>query len=420
MQTSRHRPGESGFSFVELLIAITITVIVMTIVYLTLDLNSNVARVQTSVSELQQGLRYAQREMARRIRMTGRSGLPRDVAIEWQQNVGTGVSVAGVEVAPGTDILTVRGAFSTPIWRVDAGDASTFQLNGDTATIIVDSVTKSGFVQPVAELADAPGTEAIMIVSRQSDNTWAVAELANVTVTPGLSVEIQNQTITVDRATITVNISRNTGTHTAAYLDKFSPGQVIPGNPPPPGVFPANLTSALYISIIEEYKYFIQNEYAVVGDANSLPTPKLVVARIIPGTDPPLVYGGNAALASQDVAENIIDLQVALGYDRDADGRVLSVEDDLGNPILASLDEWRFNDVDDDPDDVDWASLPLHYLRVSLIGRGNAPDPTYVAPPITTNFDHEMNEATAPSGAAMEVRRFRRRQLENLIDLRNI
>ena len=403
---TQRRTSESGFSVVELLVAFTIVVIVMTIVYLTLDLNSNIARVQVSVSELQQSLRYGQREMARRVRMTGRSGLPRPLAIAVQQNVPAGTAVAGVDVVEGTDVLTIRGSFSSPIFRVDAGDATTFQITGSTAQVIVDSVTKSGFSQPVDALLDAGAEDALVIVSRQADAVWAVVELASVSVEQGLAVEIQNQTITVDRATLTVNIEPGTGTHTADYL-ALSAG----------GVFPPNLTSALFVAVLEEYRYFVQEEFSVPGDRNSLATPKLVLARMTPGTE--LVYQGDAALASQDIAENVLDLQVALGIDLDGDGRILAVEDEAGNPVTDDVDEWLYNHADDD-DTLPWDLAPLQYLRVSMLARTTIPDRQYISPPIIAHLDRQYGEAAVPSVAGLIDRRFRRRQLENLIDLRNI
>ena len=399
---------------VELLVVLLITVIVATLVYLTLEVNSNITRVQTSVSFLQQSVRYAQRDMARRIRMTGRSGLPRDLAISVQQNVAPGTTVAGVEVVAGTDIVKIRGAFSSPIWRVDAGDASTFVIDGTTATILVDSVTKSGFLQAVDQLADAVANEAIMMVSRQADTVWAVGELIDVTVEPGLTVMIQNQPITVNRATVRVNIDPGSGTYAAQYLAMSSgngDGTVVPGT------FPTELTSALYLSIVEEYRYFIQEEFAVEGDPSSLLTPKLVMARMTPNTE--LVYQGDAALASQNIAENVSDLQIALGYDLDADGRVLMVEDDDGNPVPAALDEWYHNDAADDSG-LAWNLAPLQYIRVSMIARASAPDLQYIAPALATHYDRVYNEASQPSGVEAVLRRYRRRQLENLIDLRNI
>jgi hypothetical protein len=317
-----------------------------------------------------------------------------------------GTTVAGVAVVPGTDILTVRGSFSSPIFRVDAGDAATFEISGDTAQIIIDSVTKSGFLQPLDALEEAGSDDAIMIVSRQADAVWAVVELESVAIAPGLSVEINNQTVTVDRATVTVNIQAGTGTHTANYLT-LSTG----------GVFPPNLTSALFVSVIEEYRYFIQDEFSIGGDATSLPSPKLVVARMVPATE--LVYQGDAALASQDIAENVLDLQVALGIDLDADGRILAVEDDAGTPVADELDEWLYNH-DEDDDTLPWDLAPLQSLRVSLMARTAAPDRQYVSPAIAAHFDRLYGEPPVPTGADLTARRFRRRQLENVIDLRNI
>ena len=72
---------EAGFTLIELLITLTITVAIMTVVLTAVDLNANITRVQSDVSDLQQSTRVAQRDMQRIVRMAGRGGLPRTQAI---------------------------------------------------------------------------------------------------------------------------------------------------------------------------------------------------------------------------------------------------------------------------------------------------------------------------------------------------
>ena len=45
-----------------------------------------------------------------------------------------------------------------------------------------------------------------------------------------------------------------------------------------------------------------------------------------------------------DIADNIFDLQVALGIDLDNDGRI-DIEDGGGVPLAANADEWLWNDL---------------------------------------------------------------------------
>ncbi len=72
---SRHDPA-AGFTLIELLITLTITVAIMTVVLTAVDLNANISRVQSDVSDLQQSTRVSQRDMQRLVRMVGRGGMP--------------------------------------------------------------------------------------------------------------------------------------------------------------------------------------------------------------------------------------------------------------------------------------------------------------------------------------------------------
>ena len=54
-----------------------------------------------------------------------------------------------------------------------------------------------------------------------------------------------------------------------------------------------------------------------------------------------------------DIADNMFDLQVALGIDLDNDGRI-NIDDGPAAALAANADEWRWNDLGDDPDDSAW------------------------------------------------------------------
>ena len=203
LRTDNSSRREAGFTLLELLLAASIMVAVMTGVLTAIEMSANITRVQVDVADVQQSMRVSQREMHRLVRMAGRGGLPRAVAIPHQeslQNVAQGTTIGPETVVEGTDMIILRGAFNTPIYRVDAADATTFQISGATATLVIDSVTQSAFDQPFdalrALIDNDTGTvppEPILLVGRQGDSVFATAELGSVSWSDFRIVTIWNQ-----------------------------------------------------------------------------------------------------------------------------------------------------------------------------------------------------------------------------------
>ena len=413
---------EQGFTLIELLITLTITVAIMTVVLTAVDLNANISRVQSDVSDLQQSTRVAQRDMQRLVRMVGRGGLPRvssalnplglnggDLRVVKAIQNADDLQVGGENVVDGTDILTIRGAFSSPVYRVDASDPATFVMSGDTATLQIDDLTKSAYDQSLGALralydqgTDTTTPEAILLVGSQGDAVYAVVEMTNIQFST-VTLDVQNQSRQVERATLTLSINANAGGHADEYLhiaDETS------------GNFPANLTSVSFATVLEEYQFFIREDFTIPGDATSLPTPKLARARMLPNTD---TLHPDGVI---DIADNVIDLQVALGIDLDANGRV-DIEDAGGVPLAANADEWLWNDPTDDPG-LGWNNASLQHVRLTIIGQAQTGDRTYISPALTSVENHAYNEPSNPTGDEVQARRYRRRTLQSTIDLRNL
>ncbi|HVS04461.1 MAG TPA: prepilin-type N-terminal cleavage/methylation domain-containing protein [Thermoanaerobaculia bacterium] len=401
--------GQAGFTLLELLIALTLTVAVGVLLLEAFQANAILARSQLAVTELQQSLRVSLRDVARMVRGTGRGGLPRAVALEVAQNVPADTEIAGEAVVEGTDVLSLRGSFSSPIYRVDAADPTTFEIDGDTAQLVIDSTTRAGYSQPIdalRSLVDADlGTvrpEAILLVSRQSDDVYAVVELADLTFSEVPLVE-GNDDVMVERATLTLNISDSAGERAAAYLG-LSAG----------GTFPPGLTRVLYVSLIEEYRYFVRDEYSVLGDASTPPRPRLSRVRMVPGTD---TFHPSAA-GSVALADHVLDLQVALGIDLDGDGEI-DEEDADGVPLASDDDEWQFSHPDDDLT-LAWDSSPLRLLRLSLLGQTPTPQRLHVSAPIDAVENHPYDETTPTTAGEVRARSHRRWLLQGVVDLRNL
>ena len=122
-------------------------------------------------------------------------------------------------------------------------------------------------------------------------------------------------------------------------------------------------------------------------------------------------------------------IPVALGVESSTDADQVVTE---GVPPDAA-DEWLFNAVDSDGTPADdatdaakWNGTPaqpnkLYYVRVTTLARTDRPDPKYLSPPITNIEDHAYNEPAIPNNQAdVNLRRFRRRLLTTIIDLRNV
>ena len=121
-----------------------------------------------------------------------------------------------------------------------------------------------------------------------------------------------------------------------------------------------------------------------------------------------------------DIADNVFDLQVALGVDLDGDGRV-DIEDAGGEALATNADEWLWNDPADDTDA--WRGTPR---RSSTSG---SPSWGRLRPPIdgtyrrlsTTSRTTTTTSPSAPTAAP----RWRRAGiaaalLQSIVDLRNL
>jgi len=404
------RSGEGGFTVLELVISVSLVAAVMTIVLTAFDLNSTLSRVQQDVSELQQSVRIAQRDIAHNARMAGRGGLPRPLSIVVTQGVAPGTTIGtGADeetILEGTDVLTIRGTFESPIYKVNGGDEDTFVVDGTTATLLIDDLTTSGFEQSLDRLTDlisggSVDPEPILLVSRQSDAVYAVVELASLVVA---EAQLPYGAV-VNRATLTLNINPAEGTHTAQYLALSSGGG-----------FPAALTSVGSASVLEEFRYYIREDYSIPGDDTSPLSPKLARARMIPGTE--IVHPDEGSVAI-DIADGIFDLQLALGIDLDTDG-VIDTLDAGGDPLALDADEWLWNHVDDD-EGLGWDAATLRLVRLTFLGQAGRADRQYISPAIASIENREYNEDAVPAlGADIVERRYRRRQLQSVVDLRNL
>lgn len=421
---------QAGFTAVELLVSMLVSVTILLGVLMLFDFSQRISKVQTNVAEMQQSLRVAQYDAVRLIRMAGRGGLPtgtlpNGIAVRLASNVAANTTIGLVgtpRVLAGTDILTVRGVFSSPIYQIASADPAAFVLDNmvtpgtaTRGTVIVNNTTPTGIPQDLESLRDAVTRrvpEALILVSPRDASRYTVVELD-----PATS-DVSNPS----QYRIGFRIR---GTPASVAYSAFS----VDG----PGTYPADLTSVAFIGILEEYRFYVREDYDIPGDAASDLTSKLSRARVYPGTNDP--WRGDpdddAGITNdahpnwrQDIADNIIDFQVAFGLDSTYQGTMGDDENDIGadDQIVevagGQLDDWLFNSSTDNPADPAWSGALLYYIRLSTLARTDRRDKQYQAPVLAQVEDRAY--AAAHRFNLRNDRMFRRRLLQTVVDMRNL
>jgi hypothetical protein len=438
MRHSYHRPSisnrASGYSLIELIVSLGITVIVLLGLFQIFEKNTEVARIQTQVSDMQQSLRVAQNEMVRFIRMAGRGGLQGVLdnagtrllpALNIQDNVAADTYAVPGEptskVVEGTDVLSIRGVFTTPIYQINVADPTSFVLKDNSGTpttdpqaassgeIIIRNPSPTGIpqnLQPLEDAINAASPEALILVSPVDESIYAVVELANSNVDiPGVQV--------------TVRFTINTGSHTNEYGQLYLSGNL--GSP----VLPTALSSVATVGILEEYRIFVR-------DPDPDPVPSLAVARVYPNTDTAHLPSDPNAFAL-DIADGISELQVALGFDSDMGPAQTDINGDGEIDIVITEtddgedDDWLFNAPGDDPNSSPWVppwddTIPgaprvprMYYVRINTVAQIQTIDLHYAAPQIQRIENSDLANINTDA-----ERRFRRQLLQTTIDLRNM
>ena len=432
---------QGGFTLLELLIAMAIMIVIMVGILNLFDRLNRLSRVQLNLAEMQQGLRVGQRELVHMTRMAGRGGLGglalfadtdedhartvRGPALQVRNNLPSSqndrevVVGTGVYALQGTDILIVRGAFNTPLYMVD-GESSDFTIQpngsgGRLATIVIKETTEIGITQnfaPLQALAANLKNEAIMMVDSLNPTRFEVGALRGVSAGAGtitLTVETQNST---QHADLYWPLSSHGGTVQLPFSDGVT-----------------------YIGILEEYRYYILEEFAVSGDNSSELLPKLAYARVFPGTEAPYQPGDERI----PIADNVFDLQVALAFDSNADGLANGQVTETAD---GTNDDWLFNGADDrakfNADNAPWNNPPagvnsLLFARITTLSRSAEPDPNFLADsPLDRLEDHDYSSSNPSAfnrfngttvginGQPVDARKYRRQILQTVVDMRNV
>ena len=417
------RARQRGFTLVEVTISLFVTLVVLLGVLALFDFSNRLSRVQTNISDMQQSLRVAQSDMARMVRMAGCGDLPQSspdgAAVSVSNNVADsrhigdpGGTLSGgdtsPEIVPGSDVLTIRGVFSTPVYQITPDGASftlTPPLPGvpTKGTIRIPSQPPSSAAQDLSAIKEAiaKGRPEALLLNSISPRVWAIVELD-----PG------NSDVTTDPKNIVVAFKVQGGTHTDDYLR-------ITG-----GSYPSDLSTVNTLGLLEEYRFYVRREYAIPNDKSSDLTPKLSRARAYPGTRAP--WNNDDANWKVDIADNIFDLQVALGYDSPAKDPAASgcaAGTILSDPVNCGIyesadgenDDWMYNGGTTNADL--FLSSRLYYVRLSTLARTDRRDKDYESPTLTRVEDNTYD--TSPFNTRNE-RMYRHRILRTVIDMRNL
>jgi hypothetical protein len=440
------RRGESGFTLIEMLVALFVTVELILAVLLLFDFSNKLTRVQTNVTDMQQSLRVAQYDTVRFIRMLRRGGLPlgpmtagaadanaaatlNGIGLAVRDNAVAGALIAGAgspTVVTGSDVLIIRGAFSNPVYQVDSGDPNSLKVNfvgglAGTGTVTIPATVPSGGsgIVGIPQHLDAliaavnSGTpEALLLVSPVNDSLYAVVEL---------DPDPTKSNVKTPATGVTIAFKWMGGTRTNNY-NALSPG----------GTYPPALTTVNNVSIVEEYRVYVRSvsnnppaAAASAADKAAALNPKLSRARVFPNSDDAYGSGTPAANApsySTDVADDVTDLQVALGFDSTLGAglmrqKILSTVgiDDTGD----NNDDWLFNSPADIPINniAIWNAATLYYIRLSTLVRTDRPDPKYTAPAVIGIEDNSYTGSPFNTGKNLL---FRRRILQTVVDVRNL
>ncbi len=447
MRTKRQRnpqagKPQAGFTLLELLIAMTIMVVIMVALLDLFDRLTRLSRAQLNLSDMQQGLRVAQRELVRNVRMAGRGGLDidrlitgtalpngltlRGPALDVRNNLPATPAAreiavgSGVYALEGTDVLIFRGVVSTPVYVVDYMNPASFVLNppdldGRTGQVTIAKNTITGIQQDLGSLQQAIANnrpEALLFVDAQNPSIYGVAQL-----------NPAGSSVTADSVTLAFTTRDSDNSNHAALYKHMSWNNGA-------ATFADFTRGVVYAGLLEEYRYYIREAYAVDGDASSELVPKLSYARVYPGTE--IAYLGDAANLRLDIADNVFDLQVALGLDTNADGVANGQATETAD---GEDDDWLYNAGDDTASlgVAPWnGPLPLLYARISTLVRAPEPDPRHQSPELAQIEDHDYTVAnpyaynlmngttTGVEGQTVDARQFRRQILETVVDLRSL
>lgn len=509
MLNFKHRVRKAGFSLVEILITLLVFSTITMGLLLVFDNSSRLARSQTQLAMLQQNQRVGHSELVRYVKMAGLGGLPlslinpstaqketaarrykevgmfpRGFAIEVINNIDSGRKInsldsaggsGGDTVLAGSDVLIVRGVFSTPVYYVaepilninDSADGPCTPASAGSicltdsgkkveGTLLIPSKVRAvdvagrdlgqdlgplsawfapwidiDYSDPDTDQNRIPYGEAFIMRDVLNPNAYVIAALdldrfkANPSLLKAAPCLYEGDVLgspNPECVSIPIKLDRNVDLG-ERYADLMLGTSLVSGAglTSMPGVpsadreieIPSKVTS---IGLLEEYRFYVSDN---PGDHRRI----LKRARFLPGTE--------TEVDNIVVADNVVDLQIAIGVDTDSS----DAGDDYGQVTDSGSadDEVLFNHENDyngppeaptyapppnlDPSEAVWyhEELRFHFLRINTLVQSEQRDIRYQAPELTAIEDYlrtDYNET--------EERQLQRRWLQTVVELRNL
>lgn len=467
-----------AFSLIEMLIVMLIVGVMLAGLSVLFSRTSYIARTQSELATLQQSLRVAHQEMTTYLRMAGAGGLPiawnrlpgvtvdyttmgsfpNGFAVRLQNNVVSGTTVGGHSVMPLSDVLTVRGVFTTPVYYLNEQEDVVSQIDAtdkdiDQWTLTIRDRISGAFrydLEPLIDkisdalgggddlafiLRDLANPDAYFIVQLHSSSdpsklTPAACPLNAAEPPTWVASTDSDQCISFD-----VKLKKS-GTTLAKELGNLSMGTILQQADSstaqielPGGATQGTLNVPKQIGsigILEEFRYYVRAEFEVPGDSSSRLRPILSRAEYLPGTE--------TLIETVDIAEGIIDMQIAAGIETDTKvgatgfGEITDSGDENDEVLFNSAadamqDTPALLSLENEPRVWYNPEVDYHYLRITTLAESKVPNLSFWTPGLQFIEDHDLRTTVSVDGAnytPSTERRFPRSYLQSVIELRNL
>jgi prepilin-type N-terminal cleavage/methylation domain-containing protein len=173
-----------GFTLIEMLVVIALLAIIMIGLLNLLDTSSKISVVETELADTQENVRFAAYHVMRTARMMGSSAMPFAANSGGSDNwfagelisnaVGSATTPFGsVDVARGSDVLTMRGFFEVAPFFVDRTGAG-------TTTMTIEESSGGTVINTNFDNVDHTTLEGrgIFFMGRMDQNEYAVGQIA--------------------------------------------------------------------------------------------------------------------------------------------------------------------------------------------------------------------------------------------------
>lgn len=362
----KERGSSPGFSLVEALVSLLLLTIIIVSFLAMLNTFSRVAKIQGSLADSNENLRYSMAALIRLIRMAGTGGIPivyrpsatrlLPLAVDMVDNASAGTSftssISGLpwgldanrSVIANTDVLRIRGVMTTPIYDVDGGNFS-----GSTLNVPSTSPWTAG-AQTLVSMPSASGRALLISLQNPMD------------ISPGLGgirryglyriVEVANNPA-ISAGSLPIQFD-DSASEAYASLNPGASTQVV-------------AKQSYAAGFVDDFVFYIAR--------NSFNEPSLYRLRV-------KTAGGRAT--AEELVPNVSDFQVSLGCDINIDQSI-------------APSEWYFSDgVSGGPSPDQFAAL--REIRISMISRTGDRDLTW------TSRVNIPENGVALSGPALQYR----------------